>query len=216
MLVELLTPLLDDGFRRVLVLNGHGGNIDPLRVALRRLDRSYPRRDPDRGGLLGPRRRGDRRALRGAAQGDGARLRDRDVDDAPPPPRPRPPRPDPRRPRRRPRRRSRGLTWARDFGRKTDHGAVGHPERADAERGGRMLEAIVGRVAEVARGRARPAPAGLTREESAGAGVLFLSCARPLRWRDESSSSAAAPGPVARAAGGPLRRGSRCVVEPSR
>src|SRR3954451_14073313 len=29
MLVELLTPLLDGGFRRLMLLNGHGGNIDP-------------------------------------------------------------------------------------------------------------------------------------------------------------------------------------------
>src|SRR5690349_16751939 len=42
-LVELLTPLLRDGFRRVLLLNGHGGNIDPLHVALRRLDAQHPR-----------------------------------------------------------------------------------------------------------------------------------------------------------------------------
>ena len=42
-LVDLLTPLLRDGFRRVLILNGHGGNIDPLRVALRRLDVEFPR-----------------------------------------------------------------------------------------------------------------------------------------------------------------------------
>src|SRR3954447_19185706 len=42
LLVELLTPLLRDGFRRVLLLNGHGGNIDPLRAALRRLDTHFP------------------------------------------------------------------------------------------------------------------------------------------------------------------------------
>ena len=42
-LVDLLTPLLRDGFRRFLILNGHGGNIDPLRVALRRLDVDFPR-----------------------------------------------------------------------------------------------------------------------------------------------------------------------------
>ena len=29
-------------FRRVLILNGHGGNIDPLRIALRRLDVEFP------------------------------------------------------------------------------------------------------------------------------------------------------------------------------
>src|SRR5262249_61837998 len=39
-----------------------------------------------------------------------------------------------------------GLFWARDFGRRTDHGAVGHPERADAEKGRQMLEAIVRKV----------------------------------------------------------------------
>src|SRR5262245_6181270 len=43
LLVELLTPLLRDGFRRVMLLNGHGGNIDPLRVALRRLDTAFPK-----------------------------------------------------------------------------------------------------------------------------------------------------------------------------
>src|SRR5919199_3109805 len=42
-LVELLAPLLRDGFRRVMLLNGHGGNIDPLRVALRRLNTEFPR-----------------------------------------------------------------------------------------------------------------------------------------------------------------------------
>ena len=34
LLVELLTPLLRDGFRRVLLLNGHGGNIVPAQQAL--------------------------------------------------------------------------------------------------------------------------------------------------------------------------------------
>src|SRR3954451_21843427 len=42
-LVELLTPLLHDGFRRVILLNGNGGNLDPLHVALRRLDTTFPR-----------------------------------------------------------------------------------------------------------------------------------------------------------------------------
>src|SRR5437764_8573459 len=42
MLVELLTPLLRDGFRRMMLLNGHGGNIDPLHVALRRLASQFP------------------------------------------------------------------------------------------------------------------------------------------------------------------------------
>src|SRR6516162_4368695 len=37
MLCDLLTPLLEDGYQRVLVLNGHGGNIDTMQMALRRL-----------------------------------------------------------------------------------------------------------------------------------------------------------------------------------
>src|SRR5262245_31403056 len=41
MLCDLLVPLLDDGYQRVLVLNGHGGNIDTMQVALRRLQPKY-------------------------------------------------------------------------------------------------------------------------------------------------------------------------------
>jgi creatinine amidohydrolase len=41
MVTELLTPLLDDGYLRFLVLNGHGGNIDTMQVALRRLQPKY-------------------------------------------------------------------------------------------------------------------------------------------------------------------------------
>src|SRR5262245_37446685 len=37
MVCDLLHPLLDDGYQRIFVLNGHGGNIDTMRVALRRL-----------------------------------------------------------------------------------------------------------------------------------------------------------------------------------
>src|SRR5260370_39796796 len=44
MLCDLLTPLLDEGYQRVLVLNGHGGNIDTMQVALRRLQPRYPDR----------------------------------------------------------------------------------------------------------------------------------------------------------------------------
>src|SRR5262245_41880262 len=41
MLCDLLEPLLQDGYRRLLVLNGHGGNIDTMQVALRRLQPRY-------------------------------------------------------------------------------------------------------------------------------------------------------------------------------
>lgn len=39
-LLDIGRSLLDDGFRRILFLNGHGGNIDPMRVAARRLQPS--------------------------------------------------------------------------------------------------------------------------------------------------------------------------------
>lgn len=40
-LCDIAESLLNDGFLRVLFLNGHGGNVDPLRVALRDLQPSY-------------------------------------------------------------------------------------------------------------------------------------------------------------------------------
>src|SRR5262249_41044817 len=41
MLCDLLTPLLEDGYQRVLILNGHGGNIDTMQTALRILQPDY-------------------------------------------------------------------------------------------------------------------------------------------------------------------------------
>lgn len=41
-LCEIARSLLDDGYRRVLFLNGHGGNIDPMRVAVRTIQPAYP------------------------------------------------------------------------------------------------------------------------------------------------------------------------------
>src|SRR6516162_5059967 len=37
MLCNLLLPLLEDGYQRLMLLNGHGGNIDTMQMALRRL-----------------------------------------------------------------------------------------------------------------------------------------------------------------------------------
>ena len=42
--------LLEEGFLRVLFLNGHGGNIDPMKVAARNLNLAHPARP--RGGRL--------------------------------------------------------------------------------------------------------------------------------------------------------------------
>lgn len=41
LLCEICESLLDDGFRRVLILNGHGGNIGPMQISLRRLQVNY-------------------------------------------------------------------------------------------------------------------------------------------------------------------------------
>lgn len=41
-LCEIARPLLREGYRRFLLVNGHGGNIDPLRVALRQLQTEHP------------------------------------------------------------------------------------------------------------------------------------------------------------------------------
>jgi creatinine amidohydrolase len=149
LLVELLTPLLRDGFRRALILNGHGGNIDPLHVALRRLDATFPRAIlagaaywEIASDALAALCAGPRKVMGHACEIETSMMMhlrpdlvrtDLIADD-----------PDTTPPA------LSGLMWARDFGRRTDHGAVGHPEQADADRGRRMLEAVVGKVSEVA------------------------------------------------------------------
>jgi len=42
LLCEICESLLGDGFRRILILNGHGGNIGPMQISLRRLQIDYP------------------------------------------------------------------------------------------------------------------------------------------------------------------------------
>jgi creatinine amidohydrolase len=149
-LVDLLRPLLRDGFRRAMILNGHGGNIDPLRVALRRLDVDFPRAILTGAAYwdlaaeeLAALCRGARKEMGHACEIETSmvlhlrpdlvrldRAKD-DPDDTPTG--------------------LGGLSWPRDFARRTDHGVVGYPELADADRGRLMLEAAVTKVAEVAR-----------------------------------------------------------------
>jgi creatinine amidohydrolase len=148
-LVELLTPLLRDGFRRVLIVNGHGGNIDPMHVALRRLDVTFPNSILTGAAYwqiaeseLAELCQGPRTTMGHACEIETSMIlhlrpelvrRDLILDDPDDTPDA-----------------LRGLTWTRDFGRRTDHGAVGYPERADADRGGLMLDAVIRKVSAVA------------------------------------------------------------------
>lgn len=147
MLVELLSPLSRDGFRRVLLLNGHGGNIDPLHVALRRLDVMFPAAILTgaaywelAAAAISALCAGPRKTVGHACEVETALMMhlrpdlvrtDRIADDPSPDGVP-------------------GLFWARDFARRTDHGAVGYPTAATAEAGRAMLGAIVERVVAVA------------------------------------------------------------------
>src|SRR6516162_6751310 len=42
MICDLLVPLVEDGHQRLMILNGHGGNIDTMHMALRLLQPEYP------------------------------------------------------------------------------------------------------------------------------------------------------------------------------
>jgi len=151
MLMEILRPLLHAGFGRVMLLNGHGGNIDPLQVALRRLDREFP------GSILTGAAYWDLAASELAACCTGPRtnmghaceletsmmmalrpelvcteeiLDDPDLTPAS----------------------VKSIFWARDFGRRTHHGAVGYPSFATAEKGRKMIDAAVAAVSKVSQG----------------------------------------------------------------
>ena len=149
MLCEILTPLLHDGYPRVMILNGHGGNIDTLHVALRRLQPGFKRALLTGASYWELAEReiavlceGPRKAVGHACEVETSmvmylrpelvrthRIKD-DVEVVP--------------------EALRGLFIAKDMGQRTDHGAVGYPERASADKGKRLLEAIVARVSEVA------------------------------------------------------------------
>src|SRR5262245_10128668 len=159
MICDLLTPLLDDGYRRLLVLNGHGGNIDTMHMALRRLQGRYADRqlpaasywelaEQERAALA----EGPRKTMGHACEFETSMVlalrpelvRREEIRDDPPPAEPA----------------LRGLYVAEDFKQRTDHGAVGYPERATAEKGRAFLGAAVERAVEVVEALLRrPLPA---------------------------------------------------------
>ncbi|MFO0949881.1 MAG: creatininase family protein [Isosphaeraceae bacterium] len=148
MLVELLTPVLREGFRRVMLLNGHGGNIDSLHVALRRLNPEFPSAVLTGAAYweiaeaeIAAHCSGPRKVMGHACEIETSMImalrpelvkRDQIQDD-----------PDSTPPA------LSGLFWARDFGRRTDHGAVGYPEQASPEKGRALLDAIIQKVTAV-------------------------------------------------------------------
>jgi creatinine amidohydrolase len=148
MLCDLLTPLLEDGYQRVLLLNGHGGNIDTMQVALRRLQPQWQKR------ILAAASYWDLAAKELAALGEAPRksmghaceyetsmvlalrpelVRRAEIRNDPPSD-------DPV---------LRGLYLAEDMKQRTDHGCVGYPESGTAEKGRRFLDAAIARTAEV-------------------------------------------------------------------
>ena len=149
-LCDLLTPLLEDGYQRLFVLNGHGGNLDTMQMALRRLQPRWRERvlsaasywdlaAPELAALA----EGPRKNMGHACEFETSMMlalrpklvrRDLHADD--------PPRDDPV---------LRGLYLAEDMRQRTDHGCVGYPQLATAEKGWAFLSAAVTRTVEVAR-----------------------------------------------------------------
>src|SRR5438876_2414464 len=148
MICELLLPLLEDGHQRFLVLNGHGGNIDTMHVALRRLQPRYRNRLLTAASYwelaereLAQLAEGPRKSMGHACEFETSMVlalrpdlvrRDQIKDD-----------PETDEPA------LRGLYIAEDLKQRTDHGAVGYPERASADKGRAFLTAAVERTAEV-------------------------------------------------------------------
>ena len=148
MLCDLLTPLLDDGYQRLLILNGHGGNIDPMQMALRRLQPRYRERQLSAASYwdlaqkeLAALAEGGRKTMGHACEFETSMMlllrpdlvrRDQIKDD--------PLTEDPA---------LRGLYLSEDMHQRTDHGAVGYPELATAEKGWAFLHAAVERTVEV-------------------------------------------------------------------
>jgi creatinine amidohydrolase len=148
MLCDLLTPLLDDGHERVLVLNGHGGNIDTMQMALRRLQPRYLTKQMTAASYW------DLAANELAALAEGARknmghacefetsmvmalrpelVRKDKIKNDPPGSEPA----------------LRGLYIGEDMHQRTQRGAVGYPELASPEKGKKFLQAAIDRTVEV-------------------------------------------------------------------
>jgi creatinine amidohydrolase len=148
MLTDLLLPLLEDGHQRIFVLNGHGGNIDTMHVALRRLQPRYRNRLVCAASYweiaekeLATLAVGPRKSMGHACEFETSMIlalrpdlvQRNEIKNDPPAEEPT----------------LRGLFTAEDMKQRTDHGAVGYPEQASAERGRLFLAAATDRTVEV-------------------------------------------------------------------
>src|SRR5437588_4454480 len=148
MICDLVVPLLEDGYQRILVLNGHGGNIDTTHVALRRMKPRYLNRLITAASYwelaekeLAALAEGPRKSMGHACEFETSMVlalrpdlvRREEIKDDPPNDLPA----------------LRGLYVAEDMKQRTDHGCVGYPQRASAEKGRTFLNAAVERTAEV-------------------------------------------------------------------
>jgi creatinine amidohydrolase len=156
MLCDLLVPLLEDGYQRVMLLNGHGGNIDTMHVALRRLQPRF--RNHVLAGAsywelaekeLAELAKGGRKSMGHACEFETSMMmavrpdlvrRDQIADD--------PSSDDPA---------LRGLYVSEDMYQRTDHGAVGFPELGTPEKGRSCLNAAIERTTEVVKALLRRA-----------------------------------------------------------
>lgn len=158
MICDLVVPLLEDGYQRILVLNGHGGNIDTMHVALRRLQPRYLNRLVTAASYwelaekeLAALAEGPRKSMGHACEYETSMVmalrpdlvRREAIKDDPPNDVPA----------------LRGLFVSEDMKQRTDHGCVGYPEQASAEKGRACLNAAIQRTAEVVQALlARPLP----------------------------------------------------------
>lgn len=149
LVADIVESVASDGFRRVFVLNGHGGNVDTMHVALRRLQPRRPDRlfaaasywdlaDREFAALAA----GPRKTMGHACEMETSlmlhlrpdlvrldRIADDGRGDSPA---------------------LRGVHVARDFSQLSAKGPIGHPTAASAETGKALLEAAVRRAVDAA------------------------------------------------------------------
>jgi len=148
MLCDLVEPLVQDGHERVLILNGHGGNIDTMHVALRRLQTRYPQKQLTAASYwelaekeLAQLAEGPRKSMGHACEFETSMImalrpelvRKEEIKDDVPPAEPA----------------LRGLFICEDMKQRTRQGAVGYPEKATPEKGRAFLQAAIERTVEV-------------------------------------------------------------------